>query len=60
MINTLATLLGFQLLGEAIAFGLHAPVPGPVLGMALLLAWLIGNDRAATAIRPTGLELLRH
>src|SRR5574342_961359 len=60
MINALATLLGFQLLGEALSFGLHAPVPGPVLGMALLLVWLICNENAANALRPTGLEILRH
>lgn len=40
MLESLLTLLGFQLLGEALAHGLALPVPGPVLGMLLLfLAW---------------------
>lgn len=60
MINALATLLGFQLLGEALSFVLHAPVPGPVLGMALLLVWLLVNDGAARELRPTGLGMLQH
>lgn len=40
MLEAFALLLGFQLLGEALAHLSHLPVPGPVLGMALLfLAW---------------------
>jgi holin-like protein len=40
MLEGLATLLAFQLLGEAIAHITRLPVPGPVIGMALLfLAW---------------------
>ena len=40
MLEALATLLAFQLLGEALAHLTHLPVPGPVLGMvALFLAW---------------------
>ena len=40
MLEALATLLAFQLLGEALAHVSGVPVPGPVIGMALLfLAW---------------------
>jgi holin-like protein len=40
MLEALAALLAFQLLGEAIAHLSGLPVPGPVIGMALLfLAW---------------------
>ena len=40
MLEALATLLAFQLLGEALAHQGGLPVPGPVIGMALLfLAW---------------------
>lgn len=40
MLEALATLLAFQLLGEAVAHVTHLPVPGPVLGMVgLFLAW---------------------
>jgi holin-like protein len=41
MIAALATLLAFQLAGEALRAALHLPVPGPVIGMALLLVWLV-------------------
>ena len=40
MLEALATLLAFQLLGESLAYIGDLPVPGPVIGMALLfLAW---------------------
>lgn len=40
MLEALALLLGFQLAGEALAHLLSLPLPGPVIGMALLfLAW---------------------
>ena len=40
MLEALAALLAFQLLGEAIAHLGGLPVPGPVIGMALLFfAW---------------------
>jgi holin-like protein len=40
MLEALATLLAFQLLGEALAHVSALPVPGPVIGMALLfVAW---------------------
>ncbi len=40
MIEAISLLLGFQLLGEAIAYGLKLPVPGPVIGMVgLFFAW---------------------
>ena len=36
----MATLLGFQLVGELIARLGHLPISGPICGMAALLAWL--------------------
>lgn len=40
MLEALALLLAFQLLGEALAHLLRLPLPGPVIGMALLFfAW---------------------
>ncbi|MDD0811417.1 CidA/LrgA family protein [Curvibacter sp. RS43] len=41
MIHGLATLFLLQLLGEALVFALHLPVPGPLLGMVLLAAFLV-------------------
>jgi holin-like protein len=59
-LNTLAALLVFQAIGEVVALALRLPVPGPVIGMALLLAWLMLRDDAAARLRPTCVELLRH
>ena len=47
MIGGLAALLCCQLAGEAIARLLGLPVPGPVIGMALLFAALLLRGRAA-------------
>jgi holin-like protein len=60
MLQALATLLVFQTVGEVLSYALALPVPGPVLGMALLLAFLLLNDRAVAALRPTCVELLKH
>ena len=60
MINTLATLLVFQLIGEGLAYALAAPIPGPVIGMLLLLLYLIVKKDAASALAPTSIQLLKH
>lgn len=60
MLQALATLLVFQTIGEVLTYALALPIPGPVLGMALLLAYLLLNERAVAALRPTCVELLRH
>ena len=60
MIGTLATLLVFQLLGEGVAHALMLPIPGPVIGMLLLLATLIVRRGAAAQLAPTSMALLRH
>jgi holin-like protein len=60
MIQTLATLLVFQSLGEALSFVLGLPVPGPVIGMALLLIWLRLRPAAYAQLRETSIGLLRH
>jgi holin-like protein len=60
MINALATLLVFQLLGEALAFGLRLPVPGPVLGLSLLLLVLWLRPGLLEPMKPTALGLLQH
>lgn len=46
MIESLAVLLLCQLAGEALAHGTGLPLPGPVLGMAFLLALLLLRDAA--------------
>ena len=47
MIASLTLILLAQLLGEGLARSAGLPVPGPVLGMALMLAFLVLRDRRA-------------
>jgi putative effector of murein hydrolase LrgA (UPF0299 family) len=51
MIASLSVILICQLIGEVIVRGLHFPVPGPVIGMALLFALLIARDRFTALAR---------
>lgn len=60
MIPALATLLVFQLIGEALVRALSVPVPGPVVGMALLLLALVLRPATLEAIKPTTQTLLQH
>lgn len=60
MIVHLATLLAFQLAGETLSRGLGLIIPGPVIGMVLLLVFFIVAPRAAVAIQPTAQGLLSH
>jgi holin-like protein len=60
MIGTLATLLVFQSLGEGLAYALSLPIPGPVIGMVLLLGYLMMKEDAVARLAPTSMELLRH
>ncbi|MFP8835124.1 CidA/LrgA family protein [Hydrogenophaga sp. XSHU_21] len=60
MIPALATLLVFQLIGEAAVLVTGAPVPGPVAGLALLLAGLALRPAWIEAIKPTAQTLLQH
>jgi len=60
MLLSLAVLLLFQCLGEGLSYVFTLPVPGPVVGMLLLLGFLIARPRAADTIEPTANELLRH
>lgn len=60
MILHLATLLIFQLIGEILTRVLGLPLPGPVIGMALLFATLVMLPKLAAAITPTTRVLLAH
>ncbi len=60
MLETLAALLVFQTIGEVLSYALKLPVPGPVLGMILLLALLLARPATVERLRPTSLELLKH
>jgi holin-like protein len=60
MLRALAVLLGFQLAGEFLTQLLGLPVPGPVIGMALLFAAMSLLPALAAALRETAQELLQH
>jgi holin-like protein len=60
MIPALASLLVCQLLGEALVRALGVPVPGPVVGMAGLLALLVLRPAWLAALKPTAQTLLQH
>ena len=60
MLEALATLLVFQVIGEVLSYMLGLPVPGPVMGMALLLGLLLLRPTTIDRLRPTSLELLKH
>lgn len=60
MIAAFALLLAFQLAGEALRVALHLPVPGPVIGMALLLIYLIMRRGPDEHLRKTAGGLLQN
>ena len=51
MIASLSIILVCQLIGEIFVRSLRLPVPGPVVGMALLFALLVARDRVAALAR---------
>ncbi|MEB8388762.1 CidA/LrgA family protein [Rhodobacteraceae bacterium KMM 6894] len=53
MLQTLGLLLGCQLLGEITVRGLGLSIPGPVLGLALLVLLLSLMPALAERLRPT-------
>jgi len=56
----LTGLLVFQLLGEMSVRLLHLPVPGPVVGMLLLLGWLFWRGDTPPALDQAAKGLLSH
>ena len=60
MINTLATLLVFQTIGEGLSYALSLPIPGPVIGMLLLFLFLLLRSDALPRLAPTSLALVKH
>lgn len=60
MIYGFATLLVFQLLGEALVQGLALPLPGPLAGMLLLFAALALRGGVPEGLRLAAGGLLQH
>lgn len=60
LIMGMSVLLACQFAGELLARGLGLPVPGPVVGMVLLLVGLVVLGRVPSSLRMTGEGLLRY
>lgn len=60
MLGALTILLVFQLIGEVLAQLFALPVPGPVIGMALLFAALALRSGPSPELRDTAQNLLQH
>ncbi|MEO8936058.1 MAG: CidA/LrgA family protein [Burkholderiaceae bacterium] len=60
MLQAICTLLLYQLIGETLSFALALPIPGPVIGMALLLTTLALRPALHARIKATGDTLLSH
>ena len=60
MVNALAILLLCQLIGETLSRALALPVPGPVIGMALLFLALLWRGGPDEDLRQTSQGILQH
>ncbi len=60
MLNAITLLLLFQLAGESIALLFALPVPGPVIGMALLFVALVLRGGPGPELREATQNLLQH
>lgn len=60
MLNALAVLLVFQLVGEVVVQWLLLPVPGPLVGMLLLFATLLARGGIPDSLRDTSNAILQH
>jgi len=60
MVPALATILCFQLVGEVLSRGLGLPLPGPVVGLVLLLGAMRLRLDLANWLRPVGQGVLAH
>ncbi|WP_106478061.1 CidA/LrgA family protein [Phytohalomonas tamaricis] len=56
----MCVLLTCQLIGELIARGASLPIPGPVIGMMVLLVGLMLHGRTPDGVRLTSEGLLRY
>lgn len=60
MIGALTLLLVFQLVGEVLVRAIELPIPGPVVGMGLLLVALVIRGGPGLELRTTSNGLLQH
>ncbi|MDG6778108.1 CidA/LrgA family protein [Thiomicrorhabdus sp. zzn3] len=59
-LSVITLLLVYQLIGELIVLQLALPVPGPVIGMLLLLLTLLFKKPLALKMEPTAQQFLAH
>lgn len=59
MLSALTILFLYQLVGEALVYWLNLPVPGPVIGMALLFLTLLWRG-LPSPLQDTSNTLLQH
>lgn len=60
MLRAFAILLCLQLAGEAAVRALGSPLPGPVIGLALLFVWLVARIPIPQSTHETADGILRH
>jgi len=60
MIQGVAIMLVFQSLGEVASRFIHGVIPGPVIGLLLLLGFLVARGRIAPSIAKAADGLLAH
>ena len=60
MIQGLLILLGFQAAGELLSWSLLPMIPGPVLGLVLLLVFLRWRRRVPVSVEQVGSGILAH
>ena len=60
MLAAITLLLVYQLVGEIVVVALGLPIPGPVIGMALLFVTLVMRGQVTEDLRETANGLLRH
>jgi putative effector of murein hydrolase LrgA (UPF0299 family) len=60
MLHAFAILLCLQLTGEALVRATDSPLPGPVIGLALLFVWLVARIPLPQATHETADGILKH
>ena len=58
MLSSIAIILGYQVVGELISRLSGLPVPGPVIGMVLMLLSFLVKDNLINRVRPSAGVLL--
>ena len=58
MLSSIAIILGYQVVGELISRLPGLPVPGPVIGMVLMLLSFLVKDNLINRVRPSAGVLL--